>query len=403
MSTRLGKVRAVRKVQEGGVVAAIERMAARLKRLVTLLILTQPCILSAGVLPDQRADALYHSYKGGGVQVNGPSILVRKSVGTSASIVGNYYVDHVSSASIDVVTQGSPYKEERKQKSLGVNYLLGDVSMVVGFINSEESDYTANTANFSISQDMFGNLTTVTMGYSRGWDTVRKNGQPDFSEPTTRNNYQLNLSQIITKNTLVGISLETITDEGYLHNPYRSVRYLDPSNPIGYSYQPEVYPRTHTSTAVTLQARYYLPYRAALHAEYRLYNDSWGVKASNAQLDYTHPLGNNWTFELKYRVYSQTAADFYSDLFPRIDAQNFLARDKELSALTDHTAGAGISYEFAKKRWVYIDKGSLNLYYDHIEFNYDNFRNVIASNNVGSEPLYKFSADVLRLFLSIWY
>jgi hypothetical protein len=403
MFTKHAKGRAAPKVPEAVAVAVIERKSARLTQLAALLALAQPCILSAGVLPEQRADALYHSYKGGGVEVSGPSILVRKSVGGSTSIVGNYYVDHVSSASIDVVTQGSPYKEERKQKSLGVNYLLGDVSMILGFINSEESDYTANTANFSISEDMFGDLTTVTMGFSRGWDTVRKNGQPDFSEPVSRNNYQLNLSQIITKNSLVGVSFEAITDEGYLHNPYRSVRYLDPSNPIGYSYQPEVYPRTHTSTAVTLQARYYLPYRAALHAEYRLYNDSWGVKANNAQLDYTHPLGEDWTFELKYRVYSQTAADFYSDLFPRIDAQNFLARDKELSALTNRTLGAGISYEFAKKKWAYIDKGSLNFYYDHIAFNYDNFRNVSASSDAGNEPLYQFSADVLRLFLSIWY
>ena len=374
-----------------------------LTKTISLAILGLPLILHAGVLPEERADALYHSYKGGGVQVNGPSILIRKNMGGNTSVVGNYYVDHVSSASIDVVTQGSPYKEERRQKSLSIDYLKGDVSMILGYINSEESDYTANTANFSINQDMFGDLTTLTMGFSRGWDTVRKNGQPDFSEPATRNNYQLNLSQVLTKDALLGISFEAITDEGYLHNPYRSVRYLDPSNPLGYSYEPEVYPRTHTSNALTISARYYLPYRAAIHGEYRIYSDSWGVKANNAQLDYTHPLGNDWTLQVKYRIYSQTAADFYSDLFPRIDSQNFLARDKELSAFTNQTAGAGITYEFAKKKWKYIDKGSLNLYYDHIQFNYDNFRNVIGSTSAGNEPLYKFSADVLRLFLSIWY
>jgi len=384
------------------VVGAIEHVV-RLTKLTAFLSLCCSWIAYAGVLPDERADALYHSYKGGGVQVSGPSILVRKNIGNSTSVVGNYYVDHVSSASIDVVTQGSPYKEERQQKSLGVNYLRGDVSMVLGFINSEESDYTANTANFSISQDMFGDLTTITMGYSRGWDTVRKNGQPDFSEPTTRNNYQLDLSQIITKDALVGISFEAVSDEGYLHNPYRSVRYLDPTNPIGYSYQPEVYPQTHTSTAVTFQVSYYLPYRAALHGEYRLYNDSWGVKANNAEIDYTHPLGRDWTLVLKYRVYSQSAADFYSDLFPYINAQNFLARDKELSTLTNRSAGAGISYEFAKNKWQYIDRGSLNLYYDYIQFNYDDFRNVTDSTSPGNEPLYKFSADVIRLFFSLWY
>jgi len=64
-----------------------------------------------GVLPDDRADLLYHSYSGGGVTINGTSLLVRKKVGDHVSLVGNWYTDSVSGASIDVVTQASPYKE----------------------------------------------------------------------------------------------------------------------------------------------------------------------------------------------------------------------------------------------------------------------------------------------------
>ncbi|MDJ0806416.1 MAG: hypothetical protein QNJ78_06230, partial [Gammaproteobacteria bacterium] len=68
----------------------------------------------SAVLPEDRADLMYHVYDGGGVEVTGPSILVRKSVGESVSISGNYYVDSISSASIDVITSASPYQEERK-------------------------------------------------------------------------------------------------------------------------------------------------------------------------------------------------------------------------------------------------------------------------------------------------
>ena len=35
----------------------------------------------AGVLPDDRADALYHSYDGGGVEITGPSLMVLKKFG----------------------------------------------------------------------------------------------------------------------------------------------------------------------------------------------------------------------------------------------------------------------------------------------------------------------------------
>ena len=85
----------------------------------------------AGVLPEDRSDVLYHLYEGGGVRIDGPSVLVRKQIGTSVSVVGNYYVDMISSASIDVVTTASPYKEEREQWSLGMDYLRGNTTMSV--------------------------------------------------------------------------------------------------------------------------------------------------------------------------------------------------------------------------------------------------------------------------------
>ena len=102
----------------------------------------------AGVLPDDRVDVLYHLYKGDDVDIDGPSVLVRKKVGNNVSVVGNYYVDMVSSASIDVVTTASPYTEERKQWSLGMDYLRGNTTMSLGYTSSEESDYDAETYQF---------------------------------------------------------------------------------------------------------------------------------------------------------------------------------------------------------------------------------------------------------------
>jgi hypothetical protein len=57
----------------------------------------------AAVLPDDRADVLYHRYEGGGVTIDGPSVLVRKKFAEKYSVSANYYVDMVSSASIDVM------------------------------------------------------------------------------------------------------------------------------------------------------------------------------------------------------------------------------------------------------------------------------------------------------------
>lgn len=358
----------------------------------------------AGVLPDDRADALYHSYDGGGVEITGPSVLVLKKVGESVALSGNYYVDTVSSASIDVITTASKYSEERTEKTVGIDYLHGNSTMSLSYTNSTENDYDANSASFGVSVDMFGNMTTVTLGYSRGWDTVEDNTDAAFSEDLDRQHYRFGLSQIISRNMVLGVNFETITDEGFLNNPYRSVRYADSGSAIGYSYESEVYPRTRTSNAIALKSRYHLPYRAAVHGEYRFFDDSWDIRAHTLEVGYTQGVGNRWILDAKYRFYKQSNADFYSDLFPFQGAQNFLARDKELSTFKSHTIGVAMSYEFVSDGWRFIDRGSLNLSYDHIWFDYDDFRDLTVTGvPPGSEPLYDFSADVIQAFVSIWF
>lgn len=379
---------------------------AATKRFLSLAFACAWCLsapLPAAVLPADRADALYHSYDGGGVQVQGPSILVRKQVGQSVSVSANYYVDNISSASIDVMATASPYKESRTQKSVGVDYLHDRTTMSVNYINSEEHDYLAKTASFTLNQDMFGDLTTVTMGYSKGWDVVGMRNDPTFKKDANRQNYRIGLSQVVTKNTLVGLNFETITDDGFLNNPYRAVRYVDPTSPKGYSYQAEVYPQTRTSNAVSVRGMYYLPYRASVHGEFRIYSDSWGIRAKSAEVGYTHPKGDTWTFDVKYRYYTQSNADFYSDLFPYRDAQNFMARDKELAAFKSNTVGLGVSYAFARGGWGFVDSGTVNLSWDHIQFDYEDFRNVLAGGTPGQEPLYGYSANVVQFFVSVWY
>jgi hypothetical protein len=240
----------------------------------------------AGVLPEDRADILYHRYQGGGITIDGPSVLVRKKIGESFSVSANYYVDMVSSASIDVKLSASKYEEERKQKSASVTYLRGKSTYGVAVIDSSESDYTADTALFSLSQDMFGDLTTVSLTYKRGWNDVFRNVKladgskvrdPTFADIADGRGYSLGVSQVLTRNLILGVNYEVITDEGYLNSPYRSVRYFDPGAQKGFSLEREVYPRTHTSNAASVRLKYYLPYRAAIDGQGRFFTDTWGV------------------------------------------------------------------------------------------------------------------------------
>src|ERR1700680_4646810 len=281
------------------------------RTLLTLCVIAAPAL--GGVLPEDRADVLWHVYNGGGITIEGPSVLVRKKVADNLSLSANYYEDMISSASIDVKLSASPYHETRKQETVAADYLHGKSTYSAGFITSKEPDYKANTSYFSVSQDMFGDLTTLTLGYRRGWDQVFRDiktpqgvleNDPTFHQRDDHRGYSLSLSQILTRNIILGVNYELLTDQGYLANPYRKIRYLSPGQGEGFTLADQVYPNTRTSNASSVQLKYYLPYRAAITGQYRFYSDTWGVKAHTAELDYTHPL-RRLVFDGSLRFYKQ--------------------------------------------------------------------------------------------------
>src|SRR5271170_3326679 len=367
---------------------------------------------SADVLPDDRADVFYSKYSGGGMDITGYSATARAKFTENFAIEGNYFIDKVSGASIDVLSQASVIKDERKQKTGTVEYVHDKTTYTASFINSTERDYKSNTTHFSLSQDMFGDLTTLTLGWSRTRDAVGENNGT-ANDPVVSwlghaesQSYDAGLSQIFTKNLIGGVNVEVITDEGYLANPYRSVRYFA-DNAKGYSLASQVYPDTRTSTAVQTQAKYYLPYRAALTGSYRYFHDTWGVIGNTYELDYTHPIRNIWILEGRLRYYKQGHATFYSDLFPYADSQNFMARDQDLAASDNTTIGAKATYAFLPDGWKIFKRGTVTFDISRIRFKYLDFRNIkyygVPEYLPGDEPLYQFDATVGQLYVSMFF
>jgi hypothetical protein len=388
-----------------------------LSRLAALAALSLICVAGAAVLPDDRADLFWSQYKGGGMDITGESILVRKKFSEQFALEANYFIDKVSGASIDVLSQASVIKDERKQKTLSADYIHDKTQYNLSYTNSTERDYISNTTHFSLSQDMFGDLTTVTLGFTDSRNKVGENNgtasKPviDWLGHATSRSYEGGLSQIITKNLIAGATVEVITDQGLLSNPYRSIRYLDPTVPLGYSLGTQVYPNTHTSTAVEARAKYYLPYRAAASLSYRYFSDTWGVRANTIELGYTQPVSNRFIFEGRLRHYSQNQATFYSDLFPFANSQNFEARDQNLAASSNNTADGKVTWAFAPEGFLIFKRATVSLDLTRIQFKYNDFRNIKYYNvtpagggyEPGTEPLYFFNATVIQVFGSFFF
>ena len=392
--------------------AVEERVLSPFRRtLLALCIIAAPAL--GGVLPEDRADVMWHNYNGGDITVEGPAVLVQKKAGDSLSFSAGYYEDMISSASIDVKLSASPYHEVRKQENVGVEYLHGKTTYSMGYIHSKEPDYIANTTFYSISQDMFGDLTTVTIGYRRAWDQIfRDIKQPDgtiindptFHERADHRGYSLSISQILTRNLIADFNYELLTDQGYLANPYRKIRYLSPGQGEGFTLADQVYPNTRTSNAASVQLKEYLPWRASVAGSYRFFRDTWGVVAHTVEADYTYPWGH-WTFDGMVRWYTQTHADFYSDLFPYANYQNFMARDRELATFQTYTVGFGAEYQFHIPGLPWVSKSSANVHVEHLMIHYADFRNALLAPTygAGNEPLYRLDANIFTAFVSFWF
>ncbi|MDP5135284.1 DUF3570 domain-containing protein [Rheinheimera baltica] len=372
-------------------------------RLLTLFILFCS-VAQAAVLPQDRADLMYHAYQGGGVSIDGPAVMLRKKAGQSVSLSAYYYVDTVSGASVDVQATASAYTEEREEKRVGIDYLAGNSIVSLNYAQSDENDYNAKSVSFAIAHDTFGGMTTLSLEAGLGDDEVGRNGDESFSESLKRYNYKLGWTQVLTDRWIAALNVQVDLDEGFLNNPYRSVRYLNTNESRGYSYQAEVYPNTRNTVAIALVNKFYLPYRAAVSVNLRHYQDSWDIRAFDAEVEYVHPLSQQWVLEAKMRWYSQGQANFYRDLFDYANQQNFMARDKELSEFNNITLGLGASYMLPVWGAWPEAKPELTLQWDHIRFNYKNFRNVtVVDASAGLEPLYRLEANVIRAFFSLYF
>jgi hypothetical protein len=343
-------------------------------------------------LPADTAEAMYHLYDGGGTRAQGPAFLVRKSMADRVSVSGEYFVDMVSNASIDVVTTASPYKETRNEFGLGLDYVVRDTLIQLSGTASREPDYDANTFGIDLAQDTFGGMTTVTLGFTKGSDKVGEKGV-GFFDTAQHWQYRVGATQVLTPRWVASANLEAVDDTGYLGSPYRVARVF------GATVHENV-PRTRESRALKLGVVGDItpaatdaaaePARRSVRAEYRYFWDTWGIRASTLEAGYSRYIGTRWVADAFVRLYKQDHALFYSD-----DAQaptTYISRNRQLSTFHDLGIGAKVSYALKDVPGRYDVK--LDGAYQFMAFRYNDFTDIRTGN------LYSFDANVLELAVS---
>lgn len=367
---------------------ALWAVAAPLLKLLGLTALATPAARAVD-LPQDHEEALIHLYNGGGVKAYGPALLVRKSVADKVSLTGSVYVDMVSNASIDVVTTASPFRENRVEWGLGVDHVEQDTLMHLGVSRSTEPDYVASAANLDVSQDVFGGMSTVALGFTLGQDDVGRHGETGYFDHARHWQYRLGLTQILSPRWIASVNGEAIADEGYLGNPYRVARVFG-------AYVPERMPRTRTARALQFRVIGDISDegasdRSAVRASYRYYRDTWAVQAHTLELGYTRHFGPDWLGDVALRLNHQGAALFFRD-----NAQSetlYVTRNRQLSAFNSYALAGKLSYtlpgETAQRYGL-----QLNANLELLSFHYSEF------TDIRTGQLYHFNGQNLQLLLT---
>jgi hypothetical protein len=333
-------------------------------------------------LPEDTAEAVYHLYEGGGLTAQGPALLVRKSLYDKVSLTGTYYVDMVSNASIDVVTTASKYKETRNEYSVGADYAYRDSLLSVSYSSSDEPDYKAQGLSIDAAQEVFGSMTTIKLGFTRGKDDVGRSGE-GFFDYAKHWRYRLGITQILTPRWVASLNFEAVSDEGFLGSPYRAAQVFG-------ALVPERNPRTRSSRSIKAGAIGEIMPRTSLHADYRYFYDTWDIKAHTFEVGGSRYVGESFLIDAYLRYYKQSKALFYYDNAPVETV--YVSRNRQLSTFDDIAPGMRVTYQYKQVPGQYEIKGHLN--YEYQRYKFSDF------TDIRTGQLYSYGAHVLQLLVT---
>jgi hypothetical protein len=290
------------------------------------------------------------------------------------SVGGQYLVDVVSAASVDIVSTASRrWQEVRQEGSLDASYKPKTFGVQANATVSDEPDYLSWSAGGAVTQDLMNKNVTWLFGYAHGHDIAGRTGTPFsvFSHVIDRNAFNGALTLVVNPTTLVSFVGDLIVEDGDQSKPYRYIPLFSPGTyvPIGapialvndlrVSARPlEQLPLSRQRYGLTTRVahRYHL---ATLRLDERLYVDSWLMKATTTDVRYLFDVTPRLELGPHARVHAQTAVNFWQRAYvfgPGFDYPALRTGDRELGPLVNVTAGwtlrIGLGADANPTSWV---------------------------------------------------
>lgn len=243
------------------------------------------------------------------ITVDAPMVWVNAPLGESTEVEAGLVYDAVSGASplyLDSLSgaSGTGIQDDRTGGDVTITEHFERFSVGLGGNFSTEDDYDSQGANLVNRIWSSDRNTTFTIGANANHDRVRSTNDPQIDELRRRFGAILGVTQVLDKHSLIQSNINIVRDDGYLTDPYK----------LG-----DDRPTQRNKVAWLTRYRRYMDWaQAALHFDYRYYADSWSIESHTFEVQWYQPLDKSETWILRplFRYYTQSRAEFYSDVFP---------------------------------------------------------------------------------------
>ena len=232
-----------------------------------------------------------------------------------------------------VIMSGASIEDTRTEVSVTTRYYYDRGNAGLNYVHSDEDDYESNAIALDGSFNSADGMTTYSAAISTSRDDIDPT-QGAVPTNTLHDNKDISsawigVSQIISKNAIVRFGLAYTYRDGFLTDPYK-LRDRRPDE--------------RKEWAVSGGYRQYFMWPdAALHADYRYFDDDWGVASHTVNLAWHQNLGRSTQVIPFLRYYSQGEADFFANI---ADTEKpYYADDYRLSSFGAITAGLRVRYE----------------------------------------------------------
>jgi hypothetical protein len=283
------------------------------------------------------------------------------------SVGGQYLLDAVSAASVDVVSTASPrWFEYRHVGSGSLEYRAGAVGLSAGGGVSSEPDYLSIAASARVSLETPEKSLTPFVGLSYGQDDIGRTGMPKSSwQSMQKRGLQAGGTFVVGRSTIASLGGDAIFERGYLAKPYRYIPLFAPGTaagvPAGASIEEvnrrridlrpaDALPEARDRFAVTARLAHRID-GATFRIDERLYRDSWGMAASTTDIRVLIDLGRRVMFWPHVRLHLQQAVDFWRRAYEAAPGPDgvlgvpaYRTGDRELGGLSTLTTGGGLRF-----------------------------------------------------------